>query len=91
MSSDCIPEGESHTPSETIVEAIPVEPEAKPKPATTRRPPNPSHFAKQTKIAPIPAPLRNRGKRKMHTWMWAVLVAVLAFVLFLVGNVWNLF
>ncbi|KAI4374853.1 hypothetical protein MLD38_012798 [Melastoma candidum] len=91
MASDDIPEVESHTPSETIVEATPVEPEMKPKPAPMRRPSKPSHFAKQTKIAPIPAPLRNRGKRKMQPWMWAVLVAVLVFVLLLMGNVWNLF
>ncbi|KAI4390032.1 hypothetical protein MLD38_002187 [Melastoma candidum] len=87
--SDDVPEGESQVPSEEVtVGAAPAEVEVRERAAPTRRP---AHFTKQTKIAPIPAPLRNRGKRKMQPWMWVLVVALLVLLLFLAGNALNLF
>ncbi|KAI4339983.1 hypothetical protein MLD38_024865 [Melastoma candidum] len=89
--SDDVPEGESPVPSEGPVEATPAEVEIREKAAPTRRPAKASHFTKQTKIDPIPAPLRNRAKRKMQLWMWVLAVALLVLALFLAGNARNLF
>ncbi|XP_039171404.1 protein lava lamp [Eucalyptus grandis] len=91
MPSDAGIEGETASSSEVTAEAL-ADFDAKDKPAATvKRPQKPLHFVKQTKVKPIPPPLRNRGKRKMQPWMWAVLSVVLVFALFLVSNGWNLF
>lgn len=45
-----------------------------------------SQFGKQAKPKPIPPPLRNRGKRRIQSWMWVVVVALLLVALFLLGN-----
>ncbi|KAH0459257.1 hypothetical protein IEQ34_012071 [Dendrobium chrysotoxum] len=38
------------------------------------------------KVQPVPLPLRNRGKRKMSTWIWTLCVAVALIGLFFAGN-----
>ncbi|KAF8014977.1 hypothetical protein BT93_H0696 [Corymbia citriodora subsp. variegata] len=91
MPSEAGIEGEPASSSEVTAEAS-ADIDTKDKPAAmVKRPQKPLHFVKQTKVKPIPAPLRNRGKRKMQPWMWAVLTVVLVFALFLVSNGWNLF
>ncbi|RWR72765.1 microtubule-associated protein futsch isoform X1 [Cinnamomum micranthum f. kanehirae] len=61
--------------------------EIKQKPAiVTKRTPKSLPAPKQSKMTPLPPPLRNKGKRKMQSWMWVLLVAVLLLALFLVGN-----
>ncbi|KAJ4702371.1 Proton pump-interactor 1 [Melia azedarach] len=55
--------------------------------AITKRPQKSSQFSKQTtKPTSVPLPLRNRGKRRMQSWMWAVIAALVIFALFLLGN-----
>ncbi|XVF03854.1 hypothetical protein REPUB_Repub05bG0028900 [Reevesia pubescens] len=72
----------SETPAET-----PKESENKEKPVIIgKRSQKPSQFTKQTKAKSIPPPLRNRGKRRMQTWMWVLLTLLVVFALFLVGN-----
>ncbi|XVF77420.1 hypothetical protein PTKIN_Ptkin14bG0041500 [Pterospermum kingtungense] len=72
----------SETPAET-----PKEPENKEKTATVaKRTQKPSQFTKQSKAKSIPPPLRNRGKKRMQTWMWVLLTALVIFALFLIGN-----
>lgn len=45
------------------------------------------HFTKQTKSkSSVPLPLRYRGKRRMQSWMWVVIAALVVFALFLLGN-----
>lgn len=89
--SDAGIEGEPASSLEVTAE-VPADVDTKDKPAVTvKRPQKPSHFVKQTKVKPIPPTLRNRSKRKMQPWMWAVLTVLLVFALFLVSNGWNLF
>ncbi|KAJ4830907.1 hypothetical protein Tsubulata_039028, partial [Turnera subulata] len=38
--------------------------------------------AQYTKSKSVPPPLRNRGKKRIQTWMWIILAAILIFVLF---------
>ncbi|KAL0915967.1 hypothetical protein M5K25_013440 [Dendrobium thyrsiflorum] len=38
------------------------------------------------KVQPVPLPLRNRGKRKMSTWIWTLCVTVALIGLFFAGN-----
>ncbi|XP_030523044.1 calponin homology domain-containing protein DDB_G0272472 isoform X2 [Rhodamnia argentea] len=84
-------EGEPASFSEMTAEAL-ADFDTKDKPALmVKRTQKPSHFVKQTKVKPIPPTLRNRGKRKMQPWMWAVLTVLLVLALFLVSNGWNLF
>ncbi|XP_010539756.1 PREDICTED: titin homolog [Tarenaya hassleriana] len=46
-----------------------------------------SQFLKQTKSKSIPPPLRNRSsKRRLKQYMWVAFVAVVALVVFLLGN-----
>ncbi|KAK4860069.1 hypothetical protein QYF36_016886 [Acer negundo] len=46
-----------------------------------------SQFTKQTKSkSVVPLPLRNRGKRRMQSWMWVLIAALAVFALFLLGN-----
>lgn len=53
----------------------------------SKRPSRPSVAAKQyNKTPPVPLPIRNRGKRKIRTWMWVVLTTLLVLALFLAGN-----
>ena len=81
-----VDEGEIAPSLETATET-PSESETREKPMTvTKRSQKPSQFTKQTKAKSIPPPLRNRGKRRMQTWMWVLLAAVVVFALFLVGN-----
>lgn len=88
------------TPSDAGIEGeaasetaeAPADFDTKDKPAVTvKRSQKPLHFVKQTKVKPIPPTLRNRSKRKMQPWMWAVLSVLLVFALFMVSNGWNLF
>ncbi|XP_056159364.1 stress response protein NST1 isoform X2 [Syzygium oleosum] len=88
------------TPSDAGIEGeaasetaeAPADFDTKDKPAVTvKRSQKPLHFVKQTKVKPIPPTLRNRSKRKMQPWMWAVLAVLLVFALFMVSNGWNLF
>ncbi|XP_075651152.1 uncharacterized protein LOC142621698 [Castanea sativa] len=70
------------TPTETTKES-----ETREKPMTvTKRSQKPSQFTKPAKAKSIPPPLRNRGKRRMQTWMWVLVAAMVVFALFLVGN-----
>ncbi|KAM3758969.1 hypothetical protein ACB098_01G085200 [Castanea mollissima] len=70
------------TPTETTKES-----ETREKPMTvTKRSQKPSQFTKPAKAKAIPPPLRNRGKRRMQTWMWVLVAAMVVFALFLVGN-----
>uniref|UniRef100_A0A3N7G3D9 Uncharacterized protein n=1 Tax=Populus trichocarpa TaxID=3694 RepID=A0A3N7G3D9_POPTR len=78
-----IDEIESSPSSETPIEMEESERTEKP---VTKRPQNPSEFAKQTKYKSMPLPLRNRGKRKRQTWMWALLSLLVVIALFFVGN-----
>ncbi|KAK1314080.1 Proton pump-interactor 1 [Acorus calamus] len=66
----------------------PPAPETKDKAPTTavaKRSLRPQVVVKQ-KVRPLPPPLRNRGRRKMQTWMWAALVALALVALFLASN-----
>ncbi|KAK1266477.1 Proton pump-interactor 1 [Acorus gramineus] len=77
------PESDNN-PSETT----PPAPETKDKAPTTavaKRSSRPQVVVKQ-KVRPLPPPLRNRGRRKMQTWMWAALVALALVALFLASN-----
>ncbi|XP_050268041.1 uncharacterized protein LOC126712661 isoform X1 [Quercus robur] len=70
------------TPTETTKES-----ETREKPMTvTKRSQKPLQFTKPAKAKSIPPPLRNRGKRRMQTWMWVLVAAMVVFALFLVGN-----
>ncbi|KAJ0087182.1 hypothetical protein Patl1_09314 [Pistacia atlantica] len=84
--SDLMNEGESAANAETLVET-PQSFEIKEKSLTvTKRPQKASQFTKQSKAKSVPLPLRNRGKRRMQTWMWVVISALLVVALFLLGN-----
>ncbi|KAJ9673205.1 hypothetical protein PVL29_023047 [Vitis rotundifolia] len=72
----------SETPSETTLDSEIIE---KPR-AMTKKLHKSSQFTKQPKSKPIPPPLRNRGKRRIQSWMWVVLIALLVLALFLLGN-----
>ncbi|KAL5778450.1 hypothetical protein ACOSP7_011376 [Xanthoceras sorbifolium] len=52
----------------------------------TKKPQKQSQFTKQTKLKSVPLPLRNRGKRRMQSWMWVLIAALVVFALFLLGN-----
>ncbi|KAH7566964.1 hypothetical protein JRO89_XS07G0001300 [Xanthoceras sorbifolium] len=52
----------------------------------TKKPKKQSQFTKQTKLKSVPLPLRNRGKRRMQSWMWVLIAALVVFALFLLGN-----
>ncbi|KAG5243791.1 myosin heavy chain, fast skeletal muscle [Salix suchowensis] len=54
--------------------------------AVTKRPQKPSQVAKQTKAKSMPLPLRNKGKRKMQTWMWALVTLLAVIALLFMGN-----
>lgn len=64
------------------------EPEVTEKPVTVaKKPQKPSPYAKQIKSTKsIPPPLRNRGKRRMQQWMWALATVVAILALFFLGN-----
>eukprot|EP00257_Ricinus_communis_P015519 XP_015573456.1 uncharacterized protein LOC8269958 [Ricinus communis] len=78
-------EGESAPSSETPTDTKESETIEKPV-ALRKRSQKPLHFAKQTKPKIKPPPLRNRGKRRMQTWMWVLLTITIIFALFLIGN-----
>ncbi|CAN6711917.1 unnamed protein product [Malus baccata var. baccata] len=79
---ECAPEPSSEAPTE-----IPKELETREKLVTvTKRSQKSSQLTKQTKVKSMPLPLRNRSKRRMQPWMWAVAAIVLIFTLFLLGN-----
>lgn len=72
--------------SETRLE-VPQTPELRDKAMTaTKKPKNASQFTKQAKAKSIPLSLRNRGKRRMPSWTWVLIVALVGFGLFLLGN-----
>lgn len=72
--------------SETPLE-VPQTPELRDKPSTaTKKPKKASQFTKQAKAKSIPLPLRNRSKRRVPSWMWVLIVALVVFALFLLGN-----
>ena len=52
----------------------------------TKRPQKPSQLVKQTKAKALPPPLRNRGKRRMQSWMWALITILVVVALFILGN-----
>ncbi|XP_034675680.1 microtubule-associated protein futsch isoform X2 [Vitis riparia] len=72
----------SETPFETTLDSEIIE---KPR-AITKKPHKSSQFTKQPKSKSIPPPLRSRGKRRIQSWMWVVLIALLVLALFLLGN-----
>ncbi|KAJ4965814.1 hypothetical protein NE237_017663 [Protea cynaroides] len=82
-------EGESgpsteNTPSETVA----CEPEIKERTTSVmKRPQKPSLLTKQSRTQPLPPPLRNKGKRRMQTWMWFLIVTLLVLALFFLGSV----
>ncbi|XP_038715228.1 calponin homology domain-containing protein DDB_G0272472-like isoform X2 [Tripterygium wilfordii] len=79
-------EGESNPSSETITE-IPRESEIEEKlVAVTKRPQKAPQLKLQSKAKSIPPPLRNRGKRRMQSWMWVLLGALVILALVLLGN-----
>ncbi|KAJ6362055.1 hypothetical protein OIU78_002456 [Salix suchowensis] len=80
-----IDEVESAPSSETPAETKESETTAKPV-AVTKRPQKPSQVAKQTKAKSMPLPLRNKGKRKMQTWMWALVTLLAVIALLFMGN-----
>lgn len=72
--------------SETRLE-VPQTPELRDKAMTaTKKPKSASQFTKQAKAKSIPLSLRNRGKRRMPSWTWVLIVALVGFGLFLLGN-----
>ncbi|XP_059636349.1 uncharacterized protein LOC132278552 isoform X2 [Cornus florida] len=83
-------EGETAPTSENPIETT-KEPEMKERAmSVTKRPQKPSRFTKQSKVKSIPSippPLRNKGKRKMQTWMWVILAILVVLALFLLGNI----
>ncbi|GAV65807.1 hypothetical protein CFOL_v3_09321 [Cephalotus follicularis] len=83
---DVTNKGESAASSETPVENPMAGSDTRENPAMTKRPQKPGQFSKQTKAKAIPPPLRNRGKRRIQSWMWVVLAALAVFALFLVGD-----
>ncbi|KAJ6382289.1 hypothetical protein OIU77_030856 [Salix suchowensis] len=80
-----IDEVESAPSSETPAETKESETTVKPV-AVTKRPQKPSQVAKQTKAKSMPLPLRNKGKRKMQTWMWALVTLLAVIALLFMGN-----
>lgn len=78
---------EEYTQSlETPLE-VPRTPELRDKPTTTtKKPKKAPQFTKQAKAKSIPLSLRNRGKRRIPSWMWVLIVALVVFALFLLGN-----
>lgn len=81
----CDEKGCGETPSEAVKESENTGKQETAAP-TPKRSQKPLQYTKQSKTSPIPPPLRNRGKRRMHAWMWVVLTALVVFVLFLVGQ-----
>ncbi|KAG5252792.1 microtubule-associated protein [Salix suchowensis] len=71
---------ESSPSSETPVEIKESERTEKP---VTKRPRKPSQ---QTKHSSMPLPLRNRGKRRRQTWMWALLSLLVVIAFIFMGN-----
>lgn len=79
-------EAESAPSSETLSEST-LDSESIEKPRTiSKTPQKPSQFTKQNKSKSIPPPIRNRGKRRIQSWVWVLLIALLALALFLLGN-----
>lgn len=84
--TDDADEGESAPSSETPLKT-PLESETRENTLmVTKRSKKPSQFTSKSKAKSIPPPLRNRTKRRMQPWMWAVLTALVVFALFFVGN-----
>ncbi|XP_044509953.1 trichohyalin-like isoform X2 [Mangifera indica] len=84
--SDLLNKGESAPSTEMPLE-IPQSSETREKLVSVTKKPNKSaQFTKQSKTKSIPLPLRKRGKRRMQTWMWVVISALLVVALFLLGN-----
>ncbi|XP_038703692.1 uncharacterized protein LOC119999940 [Tripterygium wilfordii] len=80
-------EGESTIPSsETITETLRESEIEEKLVAVTKRPQKAPQFKQHSKAKSTPLPLRNRGKRRMQTWMWVVVAALVLLALFLVGN-----
>ncbi|MED6172569.1 hypothetical protein PIB30_051235 [Stylosanthes scabra] len=52
----------------------------------TKRSQKPSQYTRQSKAKSIPLPLRNRGKRRIQPWMWAVIAVLAVVALFFLGN-----
>ncbi|XP_043713260.1 uncharacterized protein LOC122661811 [Telopea speciosissima] len=82
-------EGESapcseNTPSETTIHESEIKERTT---AGVNRPKKSLPLAKQSKTKPLPPPLRNRGKRRMQTWMWFLMVTLLVLALFFLGSV----
>ena len=69
-----IDEIESSPSSETPIEI------KEPEKPVTKRPQKPSQYKS------MPLPLRNRGKRRRQTWMWALLSLLVVIALIFMGN-----
>ncbi|MQL91360.1 hypothetical protein Taro_023971 [Colocasia esculenta] len=69
-------------------ESVQEQPAGKTPTAPSKRPSRPQAIAAKeyNKLKPLPPPLRNRGKRKMQTWMWVLLTALVVLALFMAGN-----
>ncbi|XP_042508078.1 cingulin-like [Macadamia integrifolia] len=82
------PDGESAPSTEnTPSESSACEPEIKEKNMpVVKRPQKPSLLAKQTRTKPLPPPLRNKGKRRMQTWMWFLIPTLVVLALFFLGS-----
>ncbi|KAJ6833087.1 trichohyalin [Iris pallida] len=67
--------------------SVPQEAETRVASTSKRRSSRPAAAVKQfDRVQPLPFPLRNRGKRKMTTWMWVILTALFVLLLFFAGN-----
>ncbi|XP_021646403.2 uncharacterized protein LOC110639671 isoform X2 [Hevea brasiliensis] len=82
---NAVNEGDFSQGFEPPIETKESETSEKPK-TVTKRSQKPLPFTKQTKSKSMPPPLRNRGKRRMETWMWVLLTALLVLGIFLPGN-----
>ncbi|TKY69133.1 Proton pump-interactor 1 [Spatholobus suberectus] len=79
-------EQESAPSSETLTRSM-EECDQSEKPAeVTKKPQKPSQFTRQTKAKSVPLALRNRGKRQIQPWMWALIAVMVVVALFFVGN-----
>ncbi|TXG51841.1 hypothetical protein EZV62_021010 [Acer yangbiense] len=79
---------EESAPSTEIPTETPALADVKDKSTTvTKKTKKISQFTKQSKSkSVVPLPLRNRGKRRMQSWMWVLIAALAVFALFLLGN-----
>ncbi|KAK1283012.1 Proton pump-interactor 2 [Acorus calamus] len=89
-SVNAVTEGEITSETESSQSEIPPPFETRdkaPAPTTvTKKSTKPPVVVKQTKVRPLPPPLRNRNKRKLQTWIWVAVIALALVVLVLASN-----